>query len=168
MKKYAKEIISRSDRALFIENLSILNNLYKEKKITELLFNPVINKSKKLEFILSFCKNNSNEFTNFLKLLMLNKRIVCIPDIYTEVLKLKALEENKFLAKIMLKNDIDEYKKKQIQERLSQYFKVDIILETVITNSDEISIYIEDLGYEIRFSNNILKDKLKEYILKAI
>lgn len=168
MIKYAKEIISRNDRELFIENLSVLNELYKDKKITELLFNPIINKDKKLEFMLSFCKNNSKEFTNFLKLLMLNKRISYIPNIYTEALKLKALEENKFLAKIMLKNDIDEDKKIQIQNKLSQYFKVNIVLETIITNSDEVSIYIEDLGYEIRFSNNMLKDKLKEYILKAI
>ena len=76
--------------------------------------------------------------------------------------------DNKYLGKIYSDREIDAAKIKDLEEKISKKFNADIKLEPVKSELEGIKIEIEDLGFEISFSIDRLKQKMSEYILKAI
>ena len=63
---------------------------------------------------------------------------------------------------------LQKSKVKELETQISKKFNANIKLEPVIANYNGVKIDVEDLGFEISFSIDRLKNKMSEYILKAI
>lgn len=168
MEKYSSVIIQRLDRKDFLDNLEILNNAFGNNNFKEVVLAANITNSKKLDFILSFCSYKDISFVNFLKILVMNRSLNKIPMIYQNLLKKIALEQNIFYATIYTVQPLDDISIKKYEEQLSKYFSKNIQLNNKISDKDEVRVCLEELGYEIVISNDTLKRKLKQFIIKAV
>lgn len=167
-KTYAKAILDRGDFEEFYSNLLDLASAFGVSKFVDILNSYNIKQEQKLEFLLSLLDNSSQEFKNFITLIVINSRENLIPSIVEELSKQKALKENTFLGYIYSKEILAEDEIKNLEDKLSQRFNAKIRLESKIGINDGVKISLEGLGYEISFSMQNLKVKMSEYILKAI
>ncbi|WP_252195531.1 F0F1 ATP synthase subunit delta [Campylobacter vulpis] len=167
-KKYAKAIALRADAGELYENLRILASAFALAKFRILAESAGIKKEKKLELIQSFFEKFSPNFNNFLKILIENSRLSCVPHIVKELERQNAFKENIFLGVVYASEKLDEQSLKEFENKLSAKFNVKIKLSVQITQIDGIKIALEELGYELSFSMKTLQNKLSEFILKTI
>lgn len=168
MEKYVNIIMQRNDREDFVKGLEDLSKAFSHSK-TMVIINAVgVSLDKKIEFLSSLCEINTKQFINFLKILGMNNKLNQIPNIHNKLIKAIALENNIYYADIYSKEEISINELTKYEKELSSYFNKGIKLKNIIHNKNEIKIYIEDLGYEIIVSENSLKEKLKQHIMKAI
>lgn len=168
MEKYSSIIMDRKDREEFLANLEILSYAFKDNRVLEIIKAVDVSSDRKVDFLISLLQNAKQEFINFLKVLALNARLELIPIIYDNLVKKIALQDNICYGVIYSKEKILEDDIKLYEDKLSKRFLKSIKLKNTISNKDEIRVYIEDLGYEITVSNDTLKEKLKQYIIKVI
>ena len=72
------------------------------------------------------------------------------------------------LLREKFEKEIEKSKLKELEAQISKKFSANIKLEPVIANYNGVKIDVEDLGFEISFSIDRLKNKMSEYILKPI
>lgn len=167
-KKYARAIVSRVDKQEFYENLCFLASAFNDTKFKTLIESNQITKEKKLEFISSFFEKINPKFQNFIKLLINNSRLDCIPQIAKELEREKSFQENVFLGVVYTAQVLEQAQIKSLEERLSSKFNVKIKLKNEASGNDKVKISLEELGYEISFSMQTLQKKMSEFILKII
>lgn len=167
-KKYVKAIALRTDARDFYENLRILASAFTLAKFRILVESTEIKKEKKLELIQSFFEQLSPNFKNFLKILIENSRLSCVPYIVEELERQNAFKENVFFGVVYTSENLDEQSLKELENKLSAKFNVKIQLSVQMTQIDGVKIALEELGYELSFSMKTLQNKLSEFILKTI
>ncbi|WP_373447847.1 F0F1 ATP synthase subunit delta [Campylobacter bilis] len=165
--RYAKAIISRADIDEFYQNLCILNSAFALPKFRNIIESTQVKKEKK-EFLNSFFETKNSNFQNFLKLLVENSRLSCIPHIIKELQRQKAFKENIFEGIIYSKEKLDPKDLADLQVKLNKKFNANIKLNNKTNQDDSVKIELEELGYELSFSMKALQNKLNEYILKII
>ena len=97
-----------------------------------------------------------------------NRRINLIPQIFEGLRSKIAATNNEFHGKIYSSKAIEKSKIKELETQISKKFNANVKLEPVVTDYNGVKIDVEDLGFEISFSIDRLKNKMSEYILKAI
>lgn len=167
-KKYAKAIALRIDKQEFYEHLCLLTSALNDVKFKILMESNQINKEKKLEFISSFFEKINPKFQNFIKLLINNSRLDCIPQITKELEREKSFQENIFLGVVYTTQALNKVQLKNLEESLSSKFNVNIKLKNESSDNDKVKISLEELGYELSFSMQTLQRKMSEFILKII
>lgn len=166
-KKYAKAV-AIEDANEFYENLCRLNSAFVLPKFKILIESNQIKKEKKVELLCSFFENLSPHFKNFLKLLVENSRLSCIPQLVKELERQKSSQENAYLGVVYTKEALSETSLNELEAKLSSKFNVKIKLRNQISQNDGVKIALEELGYEISFSMEALQKKMSEFILKII
>ena len=170
-KRYVNALMQtykKDELGALLQTLESVAGAFKIPKFQDIIKSPTVKEEPKAELIASFIKNPSEKIVNFIKLLAKNGRIALIPQIVEDLRKNISALDNKYLGKIYSDREIDAAKIKDLEEKISKKFNADIKLEPVKSELEGIKIEIEDLGFEISFSIDRLKQKMSEYILKAI
>ncbi|MDA3043158.1 F0F1 ATP synthase subunit delta [Campylobacter sp. JMF_01 NE2] len=170
-KKYVSALIKtykKDELGAVLGTLETISSAFKVSKFGDIIKSPTIKDADKVNLILSFIKDPSDKIVNFIKFLAKNRRIGLIPQITDDLRKNISAMDNKFHGKIYSNQDISEDKIKDLQGKISKKFNAEILLELVKCDYEGIKIEVEDLGFEISFSIDRLKQKMSEYILKAI
>ena len=169
-KKYVKALIEsykQSELTGVLEIFKSLSLAFETEKFNDIINSPAIKDNAKVDLILSFIKKPDEKISNLIKLLAKNRRI----NFWFFHSKRKvnnAAANNEFYGKIYSSKDIEKSKLKELEAQISKKFSANIKLEPVIANYNGVKIDVEDLGFEISFSIDRLKNKMSEYILKAI
>ena len=170
-KKYVKALIEsykQSELAGVLEIFKSLSLAFETEKFNDIINSPAIKDNAKVDLILSFIKKPDEKISNLIKLLAKNRRINLIPQIFEGLRSNIAAANNEFYGKIYSSKEIEKSKLKELEAQISKKFNANIKLEPVIANYNGVKIDVEDLGFEISFSIDRLKNKMSEYILKAI
>ena len=170
-KRYVNALIlsyKKDELCSVLQTLESVASAFKIPKFQDIVKSPTLKEESKVELIASFIKNPSEKIVNFIKLLAKNRRIALIPQIVEELRKNIAALDNKYLGKIYSATEIDAAKIKELETKISKKFNADITLQAVKSELEGIKIEVEDLGFEISFSVDRLKQKMSEHILKAI
>ncbi|ECH5954952.1 F0F1 ATP synthase subunit delta [Campylobacter jejuni] len=167
-RRYAKAIASRADINDFYQNLCILNSAFVLPKFKNIIESNEIKKERKMEFLDSFLDIKNSSFQNFLRLLIENSRLECIPQIVKELERQKAFKENIFVGIVYSKEKLSQENLKDLEVKLNKKFDANIKLNNKISQDDSVKIELEELGYELSFSMKAFQNKLNEYILKII
>ena len=169
-KKYVKALIEsykQSELTGVLEIFKSLSLAFETEKFNDIINSPAIKDNAKVDLILSFIKK-PEKISNLIKLLAKNRRINLIPQIFEGLRSNIAAANNEFYGKIYSSKEIEKSKLKELEAQISKKFNANIKLEPVIANYNGVKIDVEDLGFEISFSIDRLKNKMSEYILKAI
>ena len=171
-KRYTKAIFDGAN-AKTVKNIAVvfstLADSFKNEKFVSIIDNPYVSADKKSKILLDSVEAvKSKEITNFIKLIVENKRINIIPAIAEEMRKTVASSTKIYEGKIYSNDKIDAKVVTELSKGLGKKFDAKISLVSVKNDFDGIKVDVEDLGVEINFSKSRINSQMIEHIIKAI
>lgn len=170
-KKYIAALIDsckKTELKSVLKDLNEISTAFKSDKFCDIVNSPTIKDEQKINLILSFIEKPYDKIINLIKLLAKNRRLDLLPQITEGLSKSISISNNEFYGKIYSNKKLDKTQINALEEQISKKFGANIKLNPIVNDYNGIKIDIEDLGFEISFSIDRLKTKMREYILKAI
>ena len=171
-KRYVKALKSSFIGSELVEIgavFTVLAGEFKYSKFSQIMDNPNVSKSQKLDILLSAISSvESKELNNFIHLLVDENRINVIPTISYVIQKEIAKINNTYTGVIYSNGDIDTATLNELGSGISQKINSKITLMFIKNDFDGVKMKIEDLGLEIDFSKSRINTQIIEHILKAI
>jgi len=169
-KRYATALSSVvKDMPEVSEKLNILTKSIETKEVKNILLSPIISIEDKIDMILSALgKDEDKIFTNFIKVLGEKKRLDLIPDI-AKVINIELQKEsNQYEGILKSSNEINVKELIQLEKILERYTGSTIKLTHEKTDLNGLRVSVDDLGIEVNFSKQRVKEQLIDFIKKSL
>lgn len=169
-KRYAQALSSVSkDLQSNLEVLNVLSDAISSSEIKSMLTSPIVASEKKTEMILAALGENANgSLVNFIKILGENKRLELIPAI-TKVLNTdQQRASNEYEGVLKSASSLDEAALADLEATLKKYTGSTIKLKQEKTDLDGLRVSVDDLGIEVNFSKQRVKEQLIDFIKKSL
>ncbi|RUM76628.1 MAG: F0F1 ATP synthase subunit delta [Sulfurovum sp.] len=169
-KRYVQALSStiknKEEAAIVLDTLAIA---IKDEKIQKVLLSPVVSDEKKTEMILAALdKNVDASIVNFIKILGENKRLDLIP-VIANVLNTDLQKASNNYAGVVKSNETLNAKTlSQLEETLEKYTGSAIKLAQDKSDFDGLRVIVNDLGIEVNFSKQRVKEQLIDFIKKSL
>ncbi len=169
-KRYAQALSSIDNK--ISGRLRVLNLLSIEVSKSEFksaLRSPLISSEDKTEMILSFMGVNVDRtLINFIKVLGENKRLDLIPEITKVLNKSQQQITNKYEGIVKSSSALNKMSLTKLENRLKEYTGSTITLRQEKTDLDGMRVLVDDLGIEVNFSKQRVKEDLIDFITKSL
>ncbi len=170
-KRYADALLSiasESERELFIESLNGVSNSFNNREIVTLFKSPIVSVANKVDLIVeTLGKQPNTKLVNFIKLLGEHDRLSLIPHIADKLNAQIQKESNLYRGVIKAKEQLSEEKIKQLEDTLKRYTGSSINLSQEESELDGLRVDVEDLGIEVNFSKERVKEQLIDFVMKS-
>ncbi|MCB4747660.1 MAG: F0F1 ATP synthase subunit delta [Sulfurovum sp.] len=169
-KRYVTALTSASKNITSITKiLNVLTEVISNDEVMTILKSPIILTEKKTEMILSAIGDGADAtLTNFIKILGENKRLDLIPVITTVLNKELQKSSNKYEGVIKSAKRLSKEDLSKLEEILENYSGAKIKLKQQKDLSDSFRILVDDLGIEVNFSKQRVKEQLIDFIKKSL
>jgi F-type H+-transporting ATPase subunit delta len=169
-KRYATALSSVSKNVASIsEILNVLTEVISNEEIKTVLTSPIIASEKKTEMILATLgKKADATLVNFIKILGENKRLDLIPAIAKVLNADLQKESNQYEGILKSKETLDDKELSKLEETLKKYTGSTIKLTQEKTDLDGLRVSVDDLGIEVNFSKQRVKEQLIDFIKKSL
>lgn len=168
-KRYAQALSSVSkDLSGILEVLNVLSEVISSSEIKSTLTSPIISSEQKTAMILSAISDDDHILVNFIKVLGENKRLDLIPAI-TKVLNTDQQRvSNEYEGVLKSTSSLDEATLANLEETLKRYTGSTIKLTQEKTDLEGLRVSVDDLGIEVNFSKQRVKEQLIDFIKKSL
>ncbi len=168
-KRYAKALSSVSkDIAGIAEVLNVLTEVINTQEVKSALNSPIVSSEKKTEMILSTISDDDSTLVNFIKILGENKRLDLIPAI-SKVLNTDLQKvSNEYEGVLSSKETLDAKALTKLEKTLKKYTGSTIKLTQEKTDLEGLRVSVDDLGIEVNFSKQRVKEQLIDFIKKSL
>ena len=169
-KRYATALSSvSSDIAGIAEVLNVLTEAIKSVEVKTALTSPIVSSEKKTEMILATLGKKADiTLVNFIKILGENKRLDLIPAIAKVLNADLQKESNQYEGVLKSKALLGDKELSQLEETLKRYTGSTIKLTQEKTDLDGLRVSVDDLGIEVNFSKQRVKEQLIDFIKKSL
>ena len=170
-KRYVKallEVISTEQKFSFSEVFNAISSLFDDENISEKINSPLISSTKKVNFIVDRIKDADSTLVNFIKILGENDRLDLIPIISKSLNQELQKESNNYDGVVTSSNTLSDADIADLQESLKKYTGSTIKLTQVQSDLEGIKVAVEDLGIEVNFSKQRVKEQLIDFITKSL
>ena len=162
------EVASFEQKVAYSEILTSIAKLFEDKKVAERLTSPLITSADKTTFVLDGIKGRDSNLENFIKILGENSRLDLIPTIAKSLNQELQKENNNYDGIVSSSNTLSDEDLADLQESLKKYTGSTINLTQVQSDLEGIKISVEDLGIEVNFSKQRVKEQLIDFITKSL
>lgn len=163
------DISSSEEREEFSLVLSTIAKLFDDSKIAESLTSPLIKSEQKTAFILDgLGKDSDVKLQNFIKIIGENSRLDLLPVVARKLEQAIQKEKNEYNGVILSSNKLEDSKITELEESLKTYTGATIKLTQEESTLDGIKVSVEDLGIEVNFSKQRVKEQLIDFITKSL
>ncbi len=168
-KRYAQALSSVSkDLPSTLEVLNVMSEAISSPEIKSTLTSPIIPSESKTAMILSAMSDDDNTLVNFIKVLGENRRLDLIPAI-TKVLNTDQQRvSNEYEGVLKSASSLDEAVVANLEETLKKYTGSTIKLTQEKSDLDGLRVSVDDLGIEVNFSKQRVKEQLIDFIKKSL
>ena len=168
-KRYAQALSSVSkDLPGILEVLNVLSEVISSSEIKSTLISPIISSEQKTAMVLSVISADDKILVNFIKILGENKRLDLIPAI-TKVLNTDQQRvSNEYEGVLKSTSSLDESTLANLEETLKKYTGSTIKLTQEKSDLDGVRVSVDDLGIEVNFSKQRVKEQLIDFIKKSL
>ena len=169
-KRYATALSSVSkDIKGVSEILNVLTEAINVEEVKIALTSPIVDGEKKTEMILSTLgKDADTTLVNFIKILGENKRLDLIPAI-AKVLNAELQKaSNKYEGVVKSGKKLGKEELAKLEETLATYTGSKIKLKQEKSDLDGLRVSVDDLGIEVNFSKQRVKEQLIDFIKKSL
>ena len=169
-KRYAQALSSvAKDLPAILEVLNALSASASNLEVKSALTSPILAAEKKTEMILSALgKDADASLVNFIKILGENSRLDLIPAI-TKVLNADQQRiSNQYEGVVKSASSLDEKALSNLEETLKKYTGSTIKLTQEKTDLEGLRVSVDDLGIEVNFSKQRVKEQLIDFIKKSL
>ncbi|MEA3491472.1 MAG: F0F1 ATP synthase subunit delta [Campylobacterota bacterium] len=160
-------VASDDERGLYMNAFSGLSDSFKDPKVIELVEAPIISTDEKVTTLLSALGNDDKKLTNFIKLLGEHKRLNLIPVINDMLNAQMQKESNTYEGVIKSNEALDAGDISKLEDTLKRYTGSTIKLSEAEAELDGLRVDVEDLGIEVNFSKERVKEQLIDFIMKS-
>ncbi|GAX87812.1 F-type H+-transporting ATPase subunit delta [Lebetimonas natsushimae] len=169
IEKYTKALISslnKDEQKEIFEALKKLALLSKNQKFILILKSPLLSQEEKINFVKELTNCSNQKFVNFIHILLENKRIDLLKDIFKNYYAKLAFLNNTFEG--VVEGEISEDTLKALEEKLSSKFNAIIKLNLEKKDINGIKVFVDVLNVEVAIDENRIKQDIITDILKAI
>ena len=169
-KRYASALSSVSKNLpAILEVLNVLTEVTSTSEVQSALTSPIISSEKKTEMILSTLGENADaSLVNFIKILGENNRLELIPAI-AKVLNADVQKvSNTYEGLLYTKENLDAKALSDLEDTLQTYTGSTINLKQETSDVDGLHVSVDDLGIEVNFSKQRVKEQLIDFIKKSL
>ncbi|UFH58683.1 F0F1 ATP synthase subunit delta [Sulfurovum mangrovi] len=169
-RRYAQALTAVSkDVAADAALLSTLSEAINNKEVMTALTSPIITSEKKTDMVLNAVGENANTaMKNFIKILGENKRLDLIPVVSKVLNKELQKESNQYEGVVKSANPLDAAALADLEETLQKYTGATVKLAQEKSDLDGIRVAVDDLGIEVNFSKQRVKEQLIDFIKKSL
>jgi F-type H+-transporting ATPase subunit delta len=168
-KRYAQALSSVSkDLPGILEVLNVLSEVISSSEIKSTLTSPIISSESKTEMILSALSDDDTTLVNFIKILGENRRLDLIPAITKVLNSDQQRVSNEYEGVLKSTSSLDEAALANLEETLKKYTGSTIKLTQEKSDLDGVRVSVDDLGIEVNFSKQRVKEQLIDFIKKSL
>ena len=168
-KRYAQALSSVSkDIAGALEVLNVLSESISTPEIKSTLTSTIITSENKTEMILSAMSDDDGALVNFIKILGENGRLDLIPAITKVLNSDQQRVSNEYEGVLKSASSLDEATLANLEETLKKYTGSTIKLTQEKSDLDGVRVSVDDLGIEVNFSKQRVKEQLIDFIKKSL
>ncbi len=169
-KRYAKALTSVvTDLSGILEVLNTLAEALESAEIKSALFSPMVSGEKKTEMILAALGQNADSsLVNFIKILGENNRLDLIPAIAKVLNAEQQRISNQYEGVVRSTSSLDEASLNTLEETLKKYTGASIKLKQEQSDIEGLRVLVDDLGIEVNFSKQRVKEQLIDFIKKSL
>jgi F-type H+-transporting ATPase subunit delta len=163
------DVTTKEQRTDFEKILSQIAVACDDSVVMETLTSPLISNSQKTAFILDSLGAKSDvKLENFIKIIGENGRLELLP-IVARVLKQAIQKEtNEYEGTVESTTELKAQELQNLQESLKKYTGSTITLTQKQSDIAGIKVSVEDLGIEVNFSKQRVKEQLIDFITKSL
>lgn len=170
-KRYVKALLNGRDlnSATNVYNdLQTISSAFSDEKFNSIISSSDVRSNDKVELLISFIDNCSDDLKNLIKLLGTNKRLDLIPAMVKELDGQISKMNNTYTGVVYTNKELSAEYVSSIETQFSKKFDVKLSLSQNVCDYDGIKVDIDSLGVEISFSKDRLKSQMINHILKAV
>jgi len=168
-KRYASALLSVSkDIKGISEVLNVLTEAMSSEEVMTTLTSPIISSEEKTEMILSTISDDDMTLVNFIKVLGENKRLDLIPAIAKVLNAELQKESNQYEGVLKSSKKLGKEELGELEKALKKYTGSKIKLKQEKTDLDGLRVSVDDLGIEVNFSKQRVKEQLIDFIKKSL
>ena len=169
-KRYATALSSVSkDVKGIVSVLNVLSEAILAPEVHEALTSPIVSADKKTEMILSSLgKEADATLVNFIKILGENKRLDLIPAIAKVLNADLQKESNQYEGVLKSSSKLEKEELAKLEKTLEKYTGSKIKLKQEKTDLEGLRVSVDDLGIEVNFSKQRVKEQLIDFIKKSL
>jgi len=169
-KRYATALSSVSDDVKsIVAELNVLSEAISLAEVQEALKSPIVPAEKKSEMVLSALgKKADGKLINFIKILGENKRLDLIPAIAKVLNAALQKESNQYEGVLRSSKKLEKEELAKLEKTLEKYTGSKIKLKQKKTDLEGLRVSVDDLGIEVNFSKQRVKEQLIDFIKKSL
>ena len=169
-KRYATALASVSkDVKSIVSVLNVLSEAISDPEVHEVLTSPIVSADKKTEMILSSLGKDADiTLVNFIKILGENKRLDLIPAIAKVLNADLQKESNQYEGVLKSNSKLAKEELAKLEKTLEKYTGSKIKLKQEKTDLEGLRVSVDDLGIEVNFSKQRVKEQLIDFIKKSL
>lgn len=168
-KRYAQALSSVSkDLPGVLEVLNVLSEAVSSAEIKSTLTSPIISSEQKTAMILSALSGDDSTLVNFIKILGENGRLDLIPAIAKVLNSDQQRVSNEYEGVLKSASSLDEAALANLEETLKKYTGSTIKLTQEKSDLEGLRVSVDDLGIEVNFSKQRVKEQLIDFIKKSL
>ncbi|PTB83893.1 ATP synthase F1 subunit delta [Sulfurovum lithotrophicum] len=169
-KRYASALSSvAKDLPAILEVLNVLAEVTSTSEVKSALTSPIISSEKKTEMILSTLGDDTDvSLVNFIKILGENNRLDLIPAIAKVLNADQQRVANEYEGVLRSASTLDAKSLEDLEKTLKKYTGSTIKLTQEKTDLEGLRVSVDDLGIEVNFSKQRVKEQLIDFIKKSL
>ena len=170
-KRYVDALLSvakKKERALYVEAINSIAASFSDPKVKVMVNAPVVSIEKKVDTVLAALGKSADvKLVNFIKLLGEHKRLGLIPEIAKVLNAQMQKESNEYDGVISSSKKLDADAVATLEATLKRYTGSSIRLSQGKSDQDGLRVDVDDLGIEVNFSKERVKEQLIDFIMKS-
>jgi len=169
-KRYATALTSVSKDIKSVSKiLNVLTEAISNNEVKTVLTSPIVSAEKKTEMILAALGDEADAtLTNFIKILGENKRLDLIPAIARVLNAELQKASNQYEGIVKSAKELDKKELSKLEGTLASYTGAQIKLKQEKSDLDGLRVSVDDLGIEVNFSKQRVKEQLIDFIKKSL
>ncbi len=171
-KRYVNALVdstNKEERDNFSKILLAITEAFLDSNVIEKLSSPLISNEVKTSMVIESLGEVDDKLLNFIKIIGENGRLDLLPTIAKVLKQAIQTEANKYEGVVISSSKLEESELKELQKSLSAYTNgANIQLTQEVSDVDGIKVSVEDLGIEVNFSKQRVKEQLIDFITKSL
>ncbi|KIM13110.1 MAG: ATP synthase subunit delta [Sulfurovum sp. FS08-3] len=171
-KRYVKALLDvtpENKKTHYIDTLNALSEAFSTSGVVTILESPIVSKEDKLAMVMASLDSDlDDKMGNFIKILSDNRRLGLIPNIASIINMQIQKESNQYKGVVISHETLSQASIDSLQETLAKYTGSQIELVQESGDIDGMKVSVEDLGIEVSFSKDKVKQQLIDFIKKSL
>ena len=145
-------------------NLMVLSNIVVDMEVKAIIASPKIDTEQTLKFLVSFLSEQDESFSNFLRIMISNKKVYFLDEVYKLFDEMVLDDNNTTVAQVETAYALSDAQKTSIIKNLSEKYDKKIHINEVLNKSllagIKISINNQVTDYSVRNKLNLMKEQI--------